>query len=138
MRPEEWPWEQVVNMIKIESKGDFKKSFKYFETLMNIFGHSVLDKYGEMGVSALSSATPEDTGLAKSSWRYEIVKTNYSTKIIWHNDDIEGGCNVAILLQYGHGTKNGGYVQGRDYINPAIQPIFDKMANDLWEEVTRA
>lgn len=97
----------------------------------------LLNQTGEMGVQALSQATPVDTGLAASSWKYRVVKGDKSSRVEWYNTDVEGGCNVAILLQYGHGTRNGAYVEGIDYINPALQPIFDIMADYLWEEVTK-
>ena len=96
-----------------------------------------LDKYGREGVAALASATPVDTGLTASSWRYEIQHRNDSVSIAFYNDNIQNGVPIAIILQYGHGTRNGGYVQGRDYINPAIKPIFDKITEDAWKEVTR-
>ena len=97
----------------------------------------LLDRTGEMGVEALRQATPVDTGLAANSWNYRIVKSNKVSKIEWYNTDVEGGCNVAILIQYGHGTKSGTYVEGIDYINPALKPIFDTMADYLWKEVTK-
>lgn len=98
---------------------------------------SVLDKYGRAGVSALSSATPVESGLAASSWYYEIERGKGFVRIIFGNSDVENGFPVAIMLQYGHGTGTGGWVEGRDYINPAIQPIFDKIAADAWREVTK-
>ena len=98
---------------------------------------SDLDKYGKEGVAALASATPVDTGLTASSWSYEIKQKNGSISISFKNSNIQNGVPIAIILQYGHGTRNGGWVQGRDYINPAIQPIFDRIANDAWREVTK-
>lgn len=97
-----------------------------------------LDKYGAAGVSALASATPVETGLAASSWSYKVSVTGNSASIGWYNANKEGGLSVVILLQYGHGTGTGGYVAGRDFINPAIQPIFDKIADGVWKEVTTA
>ena len=96
-----------------------------------------LDKNGREGVAALASATPVDSGLTASSWYYEIVNRIGSAKITFYNSNIQNGVPIAIILQYGHGTRNGGWVQGRDYINPAIQPIFDKIANEAWKEVTK-
>jgi hypothetical protein len=96
-----------------------------------------LDKYGREGVAALASATPVDTGQTANSWYYEVVIKNGSATISFHNSNIQNGVPIAIILQYGHGTRNGGWVQGRDYINPAIQPIFDKIANQAWKEVTK-
>lgn len=99
---------------------------------------SNLDTYGVMGVNALAEATPVDTGVTASSWNYEIVEGDGQTSIIWTNSNVVKGQNIALLLVYGHGTRNGGYVVGRDYINPALQPIFDDIANKAWAEVTEA
>lgn len=95
-----------------------------------------LEKYGQEGVAALSSATPADTGLASNSWYYTVKVTKNGATITWSNSDVEGGFPVAVMIQYGHGTGTGGYVSGRDYINPAIVPIFDKIAESVWREVT--
>lgn len=124
-------------MIKFRQKGDFSKLTHYLEKVKEIVKLGDLDKYGREGVAALASATPVDTGLTASSWRYEIQHGNDSVSITFYNDNIQNGVPIAIILQYGHGTKNGGYVQGRDYINPAIKPIFDKITEDAWKEVTR-
>lgn len=123
-------------MIKVEVDGDFRKTDRFFEKLLEVANIGVLDKYGRMGVSALSAATPQDTGLASSSWYYTIEHSKGSSTITWCNSDIEGGYNVAILIQYGHGTRNGGFVQGRDFINPAMRPVFDEIADSAWKEVT--
>lgn len=96
----------------------------------------ILNKYGKKGVDALMSATPKDTGLTARSWTYEIERNDGGLSIVWSNSNIQNGVNIAVILQYGHGTKNGGYVAGRDYINPAIQPIFDDMIDKYWKEVT--
>ena len=96
-----------------------------------------LDRYGREGVAALASATPTDTGLTANSWYYEITNTDGVATIAFYNSNIQNGVPIAIILQYGHGTRNGGWVQGRDYINPAIQPIFDNIANNAWREVTK-
>lgn len=96
---------------------------------------NVLNKYGQRGVEALSHATPVDTGKTAASWSYEIQESDNSIEIIWSNSNVNKGLNIAILLQYGHGTRNGGYVVGRDYINPALQPLFDELADKAWEEV---
>lgn len=125
-------------MIKIRQKGDFSKVTNYFERIKNVFHVSILDKYGQEGVVALSSATPKDTGKTSESWYYEIVYTNDRAEIQFYNSNIQNGVPIAIILQYGHGTGTGGWVEGRDYINPAIQPIFDKILNDVWKEVTRS
>lgn len=124
-------------MIKFRHKGDYSKATRYLERLKEAAKIGVLDKYGEAGVAALSSATPVDSGKTASSWGYEIEHTKDSSKIIFTNSNINDGVPIAIILQYGHGTGNGGWVQGRDYINPAIQPIFDKIVNEAWKEVTK-
>ena len=124
-------------MIKFRQKGDFSKLTHYLEKVKEVVKLGDLDRYGREGVAALASATPVDTGLTASSWRYEIQHGNDSVSIAFYNDNIQNGVPIAIILQYGHGTRNGGYVQGRDYINPAIKPIFDKITEDAWKEVTR-
>lgn len=124
-------------MIKFRHKGDFSKATRYLERVKGAVRLSDLDKYGREGVAALASATPVDSGLTASSWYYEIVRTNGSVSINFNNSNIQNGVLIAVILQYGHGTGTGGYVQGRDYINPAIRPIFDKIANDAWREVTK-
>lgn len=124
-------------MIKIRQKGDFRKLTSFLEKAKEGFNIGTLDKYGKKGVAALSSATPIDTGLTASSWFYKIENKNGVAKIEFHNSNIQKGVSIALILQYGHGTKNGGYVVGRDYINPAIQPIFDELAKNAWKEVTR-
>lgn len=124
-------------MITFRQKGDFSKLTRYLEKVKSVVKLSDLDKYGKEGVAALASATPVDTGLTASSWSYEIKHSNETVSISFKNSNIQNGVPIAIILQYGHGTRNGGWVQGRDYINPAIQPIFDKIANDAWREVTK-
>lgn len=124
-------------MIRFKQKGDFSKVTKYLERAKEVIHLGMLDKYGQKGVDALSSATPIDTGLTAESWRYEIVNKNGSARINFCNSNIQNGVPIAIILQYGHGTGTGGWVQGRDYINPSIQPIFDEIANEAWREVTR-
>jgi hypothetical protein len=124
-------------MISFRQKGDFSKLSRYLEKAKEAVNIGILDKYGREGVAALASVTPVETGLTASSWSYEIVRRNGSVAVEFHNSNIQNGVPIAIILQYGHGTRNGGWVQGRDYINPAIQPIFIKLANDAWREVTR-
>ena len=124
-------------MITFRQKGDFSKLTNYLERLKEAANIGILDKYGKAGVAALASATPTDTGETASSWYYEIERQNGSASIIFKNSHVNKGVNVAIILQYGHGTGTGGWVEGRDYINPAIQPIFDKIAEDAWREVTK-
>lgn len=122
--------------ITFRHKGDFSKTEKFFNSLLKLDYLNVLERYGQAGVAALASATPKDSGLTAASWDYEITRNGKETTIAFTNSNISNGVNIAIILQYGHGTRNGGYVTGRDYINPAIQPIFDKMANEAWREVT--
>lgn len=124
-------------MISFRHKGNYSKATQYFERLREVAKLGVLNKYGREGVAALSSATPVESGKTASSWGYELEHSSGSAKIIFTNSNINDGVNIAIILQYGHGTGTGGWVQGRDYINPAIQPIFDKIAEEAWREVTR-
>lgn len=124
-------------MITFRQKGDFSKLTRYLERAKQKVHLGDLDKFGRAGVSALASATPIDSGLTASSWYYEIKSSKESVVISFHNSNIQNGVPIAIILQHGHGTGTGGWVEGRDYINPAIQPIFDAIANDAWEEVTR-
>lgn len=123
-------------MITIKQKGDFKKLDRYLERLLNVIKRGELDKYGRMGVDALMAATPVDSGKTARSWYYEVKHTNVGASIVFRNSNVNDGVPIAIILQLGHGTGTGGYVAGRDYINPAIQPIFDQIANDAWKEVT--
>lgn len=126
------------SMVQLSSKGNFEKTEAFLKRMSKNDIFSSLERYGREGVRALSNATPMESGLTASSWSYEISKTRGSYSITWHNTNVVSGTPVAILLQYGHGTGTGGYVAGRDYINPAIQPIFDKIATDVWREVTRS
>lgn len=121
-------------MIRIDSRGDFSRTLKFLKSNKKI---KILDKYGVQGVKALSSATPVLSGKTAQSWSYEIVDNGKTATISFSNSNINKGVNIAIILQYGHGTRNGGYVQGRDYINPAIQPVFDKMVEEVWSEVIK-
>jgi hypothetical protein len=123
--------------IQIKNYGNFNKTEGFLSRALRIDYLKILDNYGREGVAALAKATPVDSGLTASSWEYKITKSNTSLSIAWTNSHIVDGVPIAIILQYGHGTKNGGYVQGRDYINPAIQLIFDKIANDAWGEVIK-
>lgn len=124
-------------MISFRQRGDFSKLTRFLEQAKEAVHISDLDKFGREGVAALASATPVDTGLTANSWYYKITHEKESSTITFYNSNIQNGVPIAIILQYGHGTRNGGWVQGRDYINPAIQPIFDKIANAAWEEVTK-
>lgn len=125
-------------MISFSQKGDFSKLTKFLERAKESVKLGDLDKYGRAGVEALASATPVDSGLTANSWYYEIENKNGSASITFLNRNIQNGVPIAIILQYGHGTGTGGWVQGRDYINPAIQPLFDKIADDAWKEVTKS
>ena len=124
-------------MISFRQKGDFSNLSRFLERAKETVKIGDLDKYGRAGVAALSSATPVDTGKTAASWTYAIVRQNGSVSIEFHNTNIQKGIPIAIILQNGHATGTGGWVEGRDYINPAIQPIFDKIAKEAWEEVTK-
>lgn len=125
-------------MIGITSEGDFKNTEKFLKKIKEGRYMDVLDKYGNVGVSALAQATPKRTGKTAASWGYEIQKERGGYVIYWTNNNNNKDFYVAVALQYGHGTRNGGYVMGRDYINPAMRPVFDKIAEDAWKEVTSA
>lgn len=124
-------------MISFRQKGDLSKLTHFLERAKESVRIGDLDKYGREGVAALSSATPIDSGETANSWSYEITNKDGSATITFKNSNIQNGVPIAIILQYGHGTRNGGWVQGRDYINPAIQPIFDEIVNNAWREVTK-
>lgn len=124
-------------MIRFKHRGDFSKTTRYLSKLEKAIKLGILDKYGAKGVSALSSATPVETGQTASSWSYKIERGGKGAKIAFYNSHTNQGVNIAIILQYGHGTGTGGWVQGRDYINPAIQPIFDEITEAVWKEVTK-
>lgn len=124
-------------MITFRQKGDFSKLTRFLEKAKEVVRLGDLDKYGREGVAALASATPIESGRTASSWYYQIENKNGSASITFYNSNVNKGVPIAIILQYGHGTRNGGFVQGRDYINPAIQPIFDRIADEAWREVTK-
>ena len=127
--------DRIKRMIKLSSTGNFNKTEKFLKRSNNI--KLELDAYGRKGVAALAAATPVNSGETANSWYYEITKQNGKYTIAFKNSNINNGVPIAIILQYGHGTNNGGWVEGRDYINPAIQPIFDEMAEAAWKEVKR-
>lgn len=125
-----------MSTIRFTHKGDFSKTTKFLTRVTQTVRRSDLEKYAKKGVEALASATPVDSGLTASSWTYEIVNEKGSITINFINTNVNKHVPIAVILQYGHATGNGGWVEGRDYINPAIQPIFDEMVKDIWREVT--
>ena len=127
----------MLRLITFKHKGDFSNLTRFLERAKEVVHMGDLDKYGRAGVEALASSTPVDSGETANSWYYEITNSNGSAKITFNNSNIQNGVPIAIILQYGHGTGTGGWVEGRDYINPAIQPIFDEIANNAWREVTK-
>ena len=122
--------------VSFSNKGDFSKTIKFINKLKNVKINDILSKYGEIGVTALSQATPKDSGITSQSWNYKIEVKNNNASIVWYNTNVVKGVNIAVILQYGHGTRNGGWVEGTDYINPTMKPIFDKITNQVWKEVT--
>lgn len=125
-----------VKIMKINFRhGSFTKTTKYLKDVSKALQNVNFDKYGKKGVDALREATPKDTGKTANSWSYEIIKSKDNVSIRWTNSNVNDGVNIAVILQYGHGTKNGGYVRGIDYINPAMRPIFEQLAKEAWEEV---
>ncbi len=127
-----------MSIIRITNKGDFSKTFKFLEKMKSFQIRQILERYAQEGVSALSSATPVDSGATANAWSYEIESKGDTHTIYWTNSNINKGVNIAVILQYGHGTGTGGYVAGRDYINPAMRPIFDRIAEEAWKEVVNA
>ena len=125
-------------MIRFESKGDFSRSIKWLTKLQRAEFYNRVNAIAAQGTSALASATPVDSSKTAQSWSHEVKITQSSCRVEWHNSNVNQGVPIAIILQYGHGTGTGGYVAGRDYINPAIRPIFEKIAEDVWKEVTRS
>jgi hypothetical protein len=124
--------------VKIEVSGGFTKTERFLNRMKRREYLNVLDEFGRDGVQALRNATPVDSGATAEAWDYEIKRTRNYTEIVWTNSNINDGVPIAVILQYGHGTGTGGYVQGRDYINPAIRPVFDKIAEKAWKVVTSA
>ena len=127
-----------MGVVTFRHRGNFNKLEKFLNKVADKSYLNVLDKYGQIGVQALSAATPVDSGATASSWTYEIEGGSGTTTISWLNTNENKGVNIAVILQYGHGTGTGGYVQGRDYINPAMRPVFDEIAEQAWREVTSA
>lgn len=125
-----------MSIVSFKHRGNFNKMEKFLNKITNKSYLNVLDECGQMGVSALAASTPVDSGVTASSWTYEIERSSGTTTISWLNTNENKGVNIAVILQYGHGTGTGGYVQGRDYINPAMRPVFDRIAELAWREVT--
>lgn len=124
-------------MIKLETRGSFSNMQNFLQRMQNRDQFKILAKYGALGVTALQGATPEDKSITANSWTYEIVDRPGYFAIHWNNTHVHNGVPIAVLIQYGHATGNGGYIQGYDYINPALRPIFDQMVADMWKEVIR-
>ena len=124
-------------MITIKHHGNFKRTEGMFKRMSKFEIRSILNKYGDKGVAALSAATPKDTGLTASSWEYQVSKSGTGYSITWNNTNVNNGVNIALILQLGHGTGTGGYVQGVDYINPALASIFEQLADEAWQEVSK-
>ena len=125
-------------MIRIKHKGDFRNTERFFANAPRAVKREILETYGQAGVTALASATPVESGEIAAAWGYEIVQNSGGYSIYWTNSHINKGVNIAVILQYGHGTGTGGYVEGIDYINPALQPVFQQLADAAWEEVMRS
>lgn len=123
-------------MFRFTHRGDWSKTFNFLRKAERIFKEAAFDKYGNIGVKALQSATPKETGATANAWYYDIENNGKQVSIIWKNSNEPNGFPVAVMLQFGHGTGTGGYVRGIDYINPAMRPVFEKIAEDLWREVT--
>lgn len=125
----------MPKIIVFKQKGNFKKTRKFLKRCLNLQLDDLLDQYGKEGVEALARATPKDTGKTAASWSYAVHKSDGRITITWSNSNIVDGVPIAVILQYGHGTRNGGYVEGVDYINPAMRPIFERIAQRAWGEV---
>ena len=124
-----------MSVITFKQKGAFRKTTNFLEKIKQHDFLSGLDAYGQRGVDALAAATPIDSGNTAASWTYSIEKSKRGATIFWSNSNVNAGVNIAVILQYGHGTGTGGWVEGRNYINPSIQPIFDEIAENAWKEV---
>ena len=125
-------------MIKIKHRGSFKHLEKFMKNVDKETYLAILERYGRIGCAALASATPKESGETAAAWGYQIEKTSSGYSVVWTNSNVQDGVNIAIILQYGHGTGTGGYVQGKDYINPALGPVFDGLARDAWKEIMSA
>lgn len=125
-------------MIEITARGSFKKTEDFLLAMQKADLFASLERYGQMGVNALNQTTPRESGETAAAWYYEVVRKNHTYSIVWRNSHVVDGVNIAVILQYGHATGSGGYVQGRDYINPALLPLFDQIADDVWKAVKSA
>ena len=126
-----------MSMVKLSQSGNFKHTEKLLDNIFQLNIRKELDRFGKKGVEALRDATPKDTGKTSESWGYKIFVSKGSASITWTNSNSNDGVPIALVIQYGHGTRNGGYVHGVDYINPALQPIFKEIADEIWEKVTK-
>lgn len=124
--------------VTLKNKGGFSKITRFFDRVSKEDIYASMEKLGKIGVDALISATPSDSGETASSWGYEIQKERGKTSLAWTNSNVVDGVPVVILIQYGHATGTGGYVSGVDFINPAIRPIFDEIADTVWDDITNA
>lgn len=124
-------------MVKLTYKGDYHRTRKFLRRNSHMQIRQLIRQYAYEGLERLRDATPKDTGITASMWEYEVNYTNSGAEVVYKNNSNSNGIPIVILLQYGHGTRNGAYVQGRDFINPAIQPLFDKIADVIWTEVTK-
>ena len=127
-----------MSMVTFTTSGDLSKTTKFLNKLKSLMFNDVFDEIGSEGVAALASNTPKNTGLLSSSWDYKVDRSSEGATITWYNNDVEGGYNVALLVQYGHGLKGGGYVSGIDFINPALRPVFDQFGERIEEEIKRS
>lgn len=123
--------------IGIRTTGSWDKTQNWLDRLLRGEVYAALDRYGQEGADALARATPQDSGKTAASWGYRVTRDKGGARIEWFNDNVNDGVNIAVIIQYGHGTGTGGYVVGRDYINPTMRPIFDKIAENVWKEVTK-
>jgi len=126
-----------VALIKIKHKGNFNNTERFFNRVLKRGYLNILEKYGKAGVDALRNATPSESGKTADSWNFGIEEGNGTVTLYWTNSNENQGVNIAILLIYGHGLQNGSYVQGVDFVNPAMRPIFEKIADESWKEVTK-
>lgn len=122
-------------IISTTQRGDFSKTDRFLHGIIQYHYRHKLIHYGEKGVAALKAATPKESGATAEGWSYEIVEEKGRTAVYWRNSHVVNGVNIALVLQYGHATRNGGFVEGIDYIPPAIRPVFDQMAKEVWKEV---